>query len=527
MKLPSWMKRASKRVRRGRGFRSFQAAQTSRLLSPWKVAAGFTSNEIKNNLPKLRGRSREMAENSPQFRRWLQLRETNIVGEGFSLKSIPHDGVPGSQSWKLDEQAARFIEYHWKRWCRNPRYCDFSGRKTMVEIDRINAKTHARDGEYFLLPVPASNPYGLSLRLVRPDTCDDQYSTDLGKTGDNRIIRNGVEMAPDDQKPVAYWFRTSGDRSAVNTRRGPLVRTPALYEDGPWKGEKRVIHGFTQEDECQTRGIPLGHASLVTLKMLDLYNEAEVIAARDEACSIRTYYAPKGDDEAIVDLTDPENATEANALVADKEPGQGEVLPIGWKQDINTPKHPNRELTAFKASLLKDVAGGFGVEYSNFANDWHGVSFSSVRVGTISERDLWKVDQNDMIAQSKTPVFRIWLKSFLSMPISGQLPMQKFEKFAEHEFRGRRWMWVDPMRDMAAAVVAKSNGWKTNTQITEDMGGDFDDNVEEIKRETVTVEGTVLEQQPETQGQASRALSLVKSIEESERQDTTETSATG
>jgi len=92
-------------------------------------------------------------------------------------------------------------------------------------------------------------------------------------------------------------------------------------------------------------------------------------------------------------------------LTAEKEPGQSEVLPIGWESDINTPAHPNRELTAFKASMLKDVASGFNVEYSNFANDWTGVSFSSVRVGTISERDMYITDQNDYIAQNKKPCF--------------------------------------------------------------------------------------------------------------------------
>ena len=519
MNLPAWMKRATKRARRGLGLRGFQAAKTSRLLSPWKIAAGFTSQEIRNSLSMVRGRSRDMAENSPQFKRWLDLRETNIVGEGFSLKSTPHDGTPGSASWKLDENAARFIEYHWKQWCKNPMYCDFAGRKTMAEIDRLNAKTHARDGEYFALPVASSNPYGLSLRIIRPDTCDEQYCTDLGAAYDGRIVENGVEMDPVDRKPTAYWFKSGRGKDGTLTNRGPMARITAIFEDGPWMGEKKVIHGYTQEDESQTRGIPLGHAALVTLKMLDLYNEAEVVAARDEACSVRTYFAPRGDDGEIADLTTDENSDVTNALTAEKEPGQAEVLPLGWDTKVHTPQHPNRELTAFKASLLKDTASGFGVEYSNYANDWGGVSFSSVRVGTISERDLWIVQQNNMIAQSKTPVFRIWLKAFLSMPISGALPVSKYDKFVEHEFRGRRWMWVDPMRDMAAAVIAESKGWKTNTQITEDMGGDFDDNVEEIKRETVTIDGTVLERQPEAQSSTSRALQLVRSVEDAERLD--------
>ena len=192
-----------------------------------------------------------------------------------------------------------------------------------------------------------------------------------------------------------------------------------------------------------------------------------------------------------MDLTDAANGDIAGALTAEKESGQSEILPPGWKQEIHTPQHPNRELTAFKAGMLKDVSAGMGVEYSNFTNDWAGVSFSSVRVGTISERDMWIARQNRFIAQNKTPVFLMWLKSFLASEISGGFPAEKFSKFAEHEFRGRRWMWVDPMKDMRAAEVAVAHGWKTNTQVASDMGADYDDNIEELRREQATSAGVI------------------------------------
>jgi hypothetical protein len=110
------------------------------------------------------------------------------------------------------------------------------------------------------------------------------------------------------------------------------------------------------------------------------------------------------------------------------------------------------------------------VEYANFANDWAGVSFSSVRAGTISERDMWIVLQNDMISQLKARQFLIWLRYFLTFDVSGGLPLTKFDKFSEHTFRGRRWTWVDPMKDMKSNEVMVAHGWKTNTQVAEDLG---------------------------------------------------------
>ena len=476
----------SKRKRIAIQGRSFAAAQTDRLLAGWTFDGGWTSREISSQLFMLRSRSREMSKNSPHFRRWLNLVSINVVGEGFSLKSTPHDVTQAGL--RLDTGAAKTIENHFWKWCNHRdenglTWCDASGRKTMAEINRMQAKTWKRDGEYFAQILKTeSNPYGIAIRVLRPDYLDEKYNITL--TNGN-IIRCGIEMDKITLRPIAYHFtseQNNGD-NIYQTVSGPRVRIPA----------SQIIHGFTQEDEDQPRGIPEAHAILRKLKMIDAFDTAELTAARDEACSVRSYYAPKGDEDAMVDLTDPENSDAAHSLIQEKEPGQSEILPTGYRQEVHTPQHPNSEHGVFKAGMLKDVASGLSVEYANFANDWAGVSFSSVRLGTITERDAWVVNQNDMISQSMTPVYLAWLRSFLEQDISGNLPIEKFDKFSEHEFRGRRWMWVDPMKDVNAAETAVAHGWKTNSQIASDYGGDYDDNVEEIKREDGIVKGTSLE----------------------------------
>jgi lambda family phage portal protein len=503
MKWP-WAKQQGRRMGQI-SVRGFAAAQVDRLLSGWKYDGGFTPSEVSSHLETIRARSRQMAKDSPHYKRYLGLIATNIVGEGFALKSTPHDGQLGER--RLDEVAAKIIEYHWWRFCnyRDPvthqTWFDATGRKTASEMDRMNAKTWARDGEYFIrIQRTQRNPYGITFRVLRPDWCDHSYNS--ADTGRGTLIHCGVEMEIESRKPVAYWFCTVPQNAyAYNGRGSPLVSIPA----------SEIIHGFTQEDEDQPRGIPWAHAVLRKLKMVDELDIAELTAARDEACTVHEYYAPKGDEEAIADLTKEENADVARALTQEKEPGQSEILPLGWKKETHTPQHPNGNHGAFKDGMLKDVAGGFEVEYSNFANNWAGVSFSSVRSGTISERDTYIVKQNDMISQSKSPEYLAWISSFLSLSVSGNLPAAKLDKFAEHEFRGRRWMWVDPMRDMKAAEVAVAHGWKTNTQVAADIGQDFDDNQEELKREQVTIAGDNKDSVPALNGaQITAALEIMQ-----------------
>ena len=524
MMFLSRRKRRTRKRRHGLSVRSFEAGKVDRLLAGWAYDGGFTPSEVSSQLEIIRARSRQMAKDSPHLKRWLELSSINIVGEGFALKCMPHDGVPGMRNYRLDESAAAFIEYHWRRFCthRDPAtgltWCDATGRKTDAEIDRLNAKTWKRDGEYFIHVMRTSaNPYGIAWRVLRPDWCDETYNVSSLRNGN--VVHCGVEMVESTRRPVAYYFRTTPRNAyAYNGRGQPLVRIPA----------SEIIHGFTQEDEDQPRGIPHCHAFLRKLKMVDELDVAELTAARDEACSVRSYYAPLGSEDEISDITDDENSDVAQALMAEKEAGQSEILPLGWKTDVHTPQHPNKNHDEFKRGMLRDIASGGNVEYSNYTNDWSGVSFSSVRVGTISERDAWICQQNDYISQCKSPQFLMWLQSFLSLAVSGEFPASKFEKFSQHAFRGRRWMWVDPMKDVAAAVIAVDHGWKTNTQIASDMGTDFNENVDELVRETATSKGTLLEKTPENKpaDRAAVILSAVAQAQEKEQDNEKESENT-
>lgn len=486
LKPKTWFKRAKPNNRGGFAVRGFAAAQINNLLSPWSWDAGFSNDEIRAQLAICRARSRDMFKNSPHHRRYINLVASNLVGEGFTFKSMPHDGMAGTLNFKLDKSAAKFFEYHFWRWCNNPSWCDATGRKTAAEIDRLNAKTWARDGEYFkLIDRHAQNPYGISQRVIRPDSVDERYHATLEN---GNIVRCGVELDFSTMRPVAYYLFTTKECSTTIGAYGPLIRIPASVD-----GSEGIIHCYTQEDEDQTRGFPLGHAGLATLKMLDEWNRAELAAARDEANSIGAYTAPQGREQEIADLTDPENSDVAHNLMASSEPGMKLVLPMGWDYKSHTPTHPNRETTAFKASYQRDYATAVGCEYANLCNDWSGVNYGSVRAGTLSERDQWMVMQAVMIDQDKTPTFKAWLRSFLSLSISGDFPAEKYDKFSEHEFRGRRWLWVDPLKDVKGAEIARAHGWKTDQQITSDFGGDFDDNMEDIKRADESVKGTSLE----------------------------------
>ena len=450
--------------------RSFAAAEVSGMLGEWRWDGGFSNQEIAASLPVMRARSRDMHKNNGDFKRFLSMFKANVVGHaGFFLKSTAVKSIPDPQ---LDRDAAFFIEYHFKRWASNRDWVDVTGRKSFPALCRLAALCWARDGEAFVwINRHAQHAYGISLRVIRPDACPEWLNRE---TDDGKWIRNGVEVEPNTYKPLAYYFDARQEDNTLPVvhagRTHHLVRIPA----------SEIIHVYIQNDECQTRGVPLLHAALKTGKMLDEFNEAELVAARDEANWLGIFTAPVGREAEIKQLD--EDVGEQGKLRRHSRKGHDVVLPQGWSYDPKVPQHPNREVTAFKATMKRDLANALDVEYACFANDWAGVTFSSVRAGTLAERDQWMTLQADFIEQCCRPVFMAWLASFLSLRISGGYVAADMERLAEHEFRGRRWGWVDPLKDVNAAAVAVDRGWKTDAQIAADYGCDIDDNLEEAAR---------------------------------------------
>ena len=450
--------------------RSFAAVEVSELLGAWRWDGGFSNQEIAAALAPMRARSRDMHKNNGDFRKFFSLFKANVVGaDGFYLKS---EAVASIEKPVLDKGAAFFIEYHFKRWAANKDWADVTGVKSFPAICRLAALHWARDGEAFILiDRHAQNRYGLSLRVIRPDACPEWLNR---TTDDGKWIRNGVEVEPETYRVLAYWFDGREEDNTLPAIHGGkthhLLRIPA----------SDVVHVFMQNDECQTRGIPLTHAALKPGKMLEEFNEAELVAARDESNWLGVFHAPSGRDGEIKQLD--EDTEEQGKLRRHSRKGHDVVLPEGWDYDPKVPQHPNREVTAFKATEKRDLANALDVEYANYANDWSGVSYSSVRAGTLAERDQWMMLQADFIDQCCNPIFNAWLDSFLRLSISGEYRISDFDRLSEHTFRGRRWGWVDPLKDVNAAAVAVAHGWKTDAQVAADYGCDIDDNLEEAAR---------------------------------------------
>jgi lambda family phage portal protein len=259
-------------------------------------------------------------------------------------------------------------------------------------------------------------------------------------------------------KPVAYWLwegNPADAASGVGFFTGQRVRVPA----------SEIIHVYRAERPQQVRGVPWCSSAIQTLHMLEGYQEAELVAARTASCKMGFYKIPPGED-----FTPDAEGTQGP--LSDASPGTFERLPTGWDFVQYDPQHPGANFDVFVKSILRSAAGGLNVAYNNFANDLDGVSYSSIRSGTLEERENWMVVQDWFINSFCSPLYSAWLESAL-LTQSVKLPFAKLEKFRADTWTGRRWPWVDPLNDVQTREKELQLGITSKSQMVSEQGKDF------------------------------------------------------
>jgi lambda family phage portal protein len=439
--------------------RRFEGAVVDRLTSSWMTTNVAIDDELRRDLDKLRARSRDLFKNNEHAAKFARLVRNNVVGpEGFTFHSraANPDGT-------LDTADCRAIENAFWDWCK-PQHCDVTGRRSFVDICRIAATSLARDGEFLIKRVRNAGKYGYQLQPINVDRLDTMLNR-APTAGQNAIIM-GVEVDAV-RRPVAYHIWTSMPGLGADPRR-TRERVPA----------NEIIHGFIPLEEEQTRGVPWLHAAMRVLNDLKGYREAAVIAARIGASKMGVWVTPDGGPPP--GSSDGGSSNSEDDYITDVQPGTFDFAPDGYTFKEFNPAYPHDQFDAFCKATLRGVSSAIGAAYSTLANDLENVNYSSIRAGVLDERDEWMVIQNVFIALMPTPVVEDWmemalLRGAIRLPTGSALPANKLDKFLAHLWQGRRWQWVDPEKDINAAVTALQHKLASPQQIAMQTGRDVDD----------------------------------------------------
>ncbi|KKN10790.1 hypothetical protein LCGC14_1033030 [marine sediment metagenome] len=454
------------------------------------------NEEFENNIENLRSLSHRLSVEDVYTKRFLSSINTNVIGPKGIMFS-PQNRRGKVLSAGLNESVNRELIRAKKLFDRAP---TVSRKQTNVEFVGTVLRTIAEDGECFINIVidKELNETGLAYEVLDASLLDIRFN---GKNQGRRIIQ-GIELDKFD-RPVAYWFwnkHINSRRAAGNRKRIPI---PALDLTKPGvQGGILHVHCQTNDRANALRGKPWVTPAMNFLARLQEYMDAELLAAQLGASApIFLTSDPKDPTpyvrDPIVNTSAAINATPATGQEQRKkaplrqtiqfEAGTFVKLAPGEVPVAPDVRRPNAQLEATVKQYVRGAAAALDLAYPTLANDNSDETFASARMSVLIERDHWVKLQGWYAGACLQPLFEAWLRAAM---LSGtiQLPTKNPDDYMDIEWRGRRWMWVDPLRDAKSKAAQIEMGVTTITEVAEELGKDIDAVIAERKEEIAKFE---------------------------------------
>lgn len=445
---------------KGAQTRRFQAARIDRLAADWLTTTNSINEELRQDLDRLRARGRDLVNNNDYATKFMGMVQDNIVGpSGVRLQMRVEDRPDVS-----DRMANQAIEAAWHEFST---VCDVAGHQNLTELCKTLVGGMPSDGEFLVRLVrgaDARNKFNFALQVIDVDRIDTTF---CGLYGQNTVI-NGIEVDVTRRPVAVHIFQAHPNDGARSSRLRERIEIVNL------------IHGFRVQRAEQVRGIPWMAPGMLSLHHLGNFKLAALLAAEFGANHYGFFSTPDGQAPFS-------GVSSAGETVVTSQPGTFDTLPVGVSFQQYDSKYPEQNFGPFVKTTLQRIASGWRVAYHSLANDLEGVSFSSIRSGTLEERDRWMSDQEWFISTFLEPVFKAWMQMSLlsgaiTMPNGSALPAAKIAKFSRHEWQARRWDWVDPRADTEANILKVKAGLMSPQDLCAAMGYDFEDTLAAIKR---------------------------------------------
>jgi lambda family phage portal protein len=469
--------------------RRFEAATIGRTTSEWFATQASINQELHGDLDRLRARGRQLVNNNDYARKFRGMVENNIIGPAGVILQARVEDKPG----QADKLACDAIEAAWAEWSKA---CDITGRMSLRDLCEHLVGTLPSDGEFLVRMVrgaDARNRFNFALQVIDVDRIDTTFN---GTYGSNTVIM-GIEVDAYRRPLGVHLFEAHPNDGSRSSRRRVRIDTADL------------LHCFRVERPEQARGIPWMAPGMLSLHHLGGFMHSALLAAEHGANHYGFFTTPDGAAPPVV------GEQQGDQAIMVSQPGTYDTLPLGTTFQPHESKYPNEVFAPFAKTILQRIATGWRVAYHSLANDLEGVSFSSIRSGTLEERDRWAADQDWFIGAFLEPVYQAFLQMALlsgaiTMPNGSALPASKLSKFAAHVWQPRRWEWVDPRADMEAKVLAVKAGVMPPQNLSAALGLDFEDVIVQISQAQALakkygVQLTAYESAPGANNQAAAA----------------------
>lgn len=422
--------------------RSYNAASRSKRNKGWKATGSSANTEIGHAASILRARSRELIRNNSYAKKANKAIVNNTIGTGIRPSTT-----------EKNKSASEKIKNIWVDWAET-KQIDYYGKRNFYSIQKMVMRTIAQSGACiirFMIERKKDSVIPFTLQVLEPDYIDT--SKDGQMYGSNEI-RQGIEFNSKDQK-VAYWMfkQHPGDnriRFELNS-----IRISA----------EEILHIYEEERPGQIHGVPFGASTMLKLRDLDDYEDAELIRQKIAAC-FTAFVSNSADGKALSESSD-------NNEVDRLEPGRVEYLAPGEEVVFGSPSESQNQ--DYKKHVLHSIAAGFGVSYEAMTGDLKGVNFSSGRMGWLEFQRQITDWQLELIVPQLCEA--VWDKMMDFLVLLGNV-----RKKSKATWTLPRREMIEPAKEIKALLDQIRNGLISFPDAIQQMGGDPEVVMAEIEK---------------------------------------------
>jgi lambda family phage portal protein len=259
-----------------------------------------------------------------------------------------------------------------------------------------------------------------------------------------------------------------------------------------------MVHYLDVDRIAQSRGIPALAPVIESLKQLDRYAEAELMAAVVSAF-FTVFIKTTGDDTGTANDLQGLNAGSPYPPEAggrELQLGSGTVAELAPDESIETanPNRPNANFDPFFLAVIRQIGIALGIPYEVLIMHFSS-SYTASKAALETARQFFTDKRNSAATDFCQPVYEWWLyeavvrgvvkaPGFLDDPIARAA-------WCGSEWIGRAPIVLDAVKDANAAEKWIDLGVKTVESVTtETTGGDWKQNQEQRGRESAIREST-------------------------------------
>lgn len=458
----------------------FGASKTRRQTSQWLPIDGDPDVTITYELSDLRSRSRDMQRNTPIAAGAINTAVTNVVGAGLTLQAR----IDRSVLNLTDEQADAWERAAEREWAlfSDTKECDLARTLKFSAITELAFRQVLENGDIFInLPrIPRGfTPYQLRLQLIEADRVSNKDGV-----SDTKELVMGVHK---DANGAPFAYDICNQFPWYNTQDKTAREWQTIKAWGEQTGLPNILHLFRPLRPGQSRGIPYLTPVIEPLKQLDRYTESELMAA--VISSMFTVFIETEKGTSDFDIGDLGAETGATTSDKDVKLASGAIIDLAKGEKITTanPGRPNSAFDPFVIAILRQIGVALEIPYEILIKHFTA-SYSASRAALLEAWKFFITRRTWLSDNFCQPVYEVFLYEAIT---SGRLSAPGFFKFPEirRAYTSAEWIGpaqgqLDPVKETNAAGKRLELRISTISKETAALGGDWDRNFPQIRKET-------------------------------------------